>query len=157
MSAEGIAVGGQVRGWVLYDDSCGYCQRWIPFWESTLRRRGFAISALQAPWVSRTLRLGEDELVSDLRLVLADGRQISGADVYRYVMRRIWWAYPLYLVSVAPLFRRAFDWGYRTFADNRYRISRACRLRPIRSGEGAATPDHNQMQLTAPGKAERRN
>lgn len=157
MSAEGIAAGGQVRGWVLYDDSCGFCQCWIPFWESTLRRRGFAISTLQALWVSHTLRLGEDELVSDLRLVLADGRQISGADVYRYVMRRIWWAYPLYRVSVAPLFRLVFDWGYRTFADNRYRISRACRLRPIRSGEGSATPYHNQMQLTAPGKAERRS
>ena len=128
MPVEGIAAAGQIRGWVLYDDSCGFCRRWVPFWESTLRRRGFAISPLQAPWVSRTLTDGDGELLNDLRLVLADGRQIRGADVYRHVMRRIWWTYPLYLLSVAPLFRRAFDWGYRTFAANRHRISGACRL-----------------------------
>jgi predicted DCC family thiol-disulfide oxidoreductase YuxK len=139
LSVEGIGGGAHVRGWVLYDDSCGFCQRWIPFWESTLRRRGFAIAALQAPWVSPTLRLGDEALLSDLRLLLADGRQISGGDVYRYVMRRIWWAYPAYLLSVAPLSRRAFDWGYRTFAANRYRVSGACRLGPV-SRQGAA-PD----------------
>ena len=140
LSVEGIDGRGQVRGWVLYDESCGFCQRWIPFWETTLRRRGFAIAPLQAPWVSRTLGLGDEELLNDLRLVLPDGRQIGGADVYRHVMRRIWWAYPLYLFSVAPLSRRTFDWGYRTFAANRYRISRACRLKPVRSGEGGAPP-----------------
>jgi predicted DCC family thiol-disulfide oxidoreductase YuxK len=155
LSVEGMAGGGQVQGWVLYDDSCGFCQRWIPFWESTLRRRGFAIAALQAPWVSRTLRLGDEELLSDLRLVLADGRQISGADVYRHVMRRIWWAYPLYLFSVAPLSRRTFDWGYRTFAANRYRISGACGLRSVRSGEGAP-PDNHEMQLPKSAPAQNR-
>jgi len=140
LSLDGIAGSAQARGCVLYDDSCGFCQRWVPFWESTLPRRGFVIAALQAPWVSRTLRLGDEELLSELRLVFADGRQISGADVYRYVMRRIWWAYPLYLFSVAPLSRQAFDWGFGTFAANHYRISGACGLRPIRSGEEATTP-----------------
>jgi hypothetical protein len=43
-------------------------------------------------------------------------------------MRRIWWAYPLYVLSVAPVLSRIFDWGYRTFAAYRYRFSRACRL-----------------------------
>lgn len=141
MSIEGLAGCGEIQGWVLYDDACGFCQRWVPFWESTLRRRGFAIAALQAPWVSRTLGVGGETLLSDLRLVLADGRQISGADVYRHVMRHIWWAYPFYLFSVAPFSRRAFDWGYRTFAANRYHISGACGLRPVRSGAGAEAPD----------------
>ena len=109
LPVEGMDGSGHARGWVLYDDSCGFCQRWIPFWETTLRSRGFAIAPLQAPWVSRTLSLGDEELLNDLRLVLTDGRQINGADVYRHVMKRIWWAYPLYLFSVAPLFRRTFD------------------------------------------------
>jgi predicted DCC family thiol-disulfide oxidoreductase YuxK len=43
-------------------------------------------------------------------------------------MRRIWWAYPLYLLSVTPLLWRVFDWGYRTFANNRYHFSHTCRL-----------------------------
>jgi predicted DCC family thiol-disulfide oxidoreductase YuxK len=115
-------------GWVLYDDSCGFCRRWVPFWADTLRKRGFSIAPLQSEWVVERLKVKEEDLLFDLRLLLADGGQVCGADVYRLVMRRVWWAYPLYLLSVAPLLRRAFDWAYRTFAKNRYRVSGACRL-----------------------------
>ena len=117
-------------GFVLYDDSCGFCRRWIPFWETTLRKRGFAIAPLQSEWVIKQLNASQEDLLFDLRLLLADGSQVRGADVYRYLMRRIWWAYPLYLLSSLPLLRNIFDWGYRTFADNRYHCSRACRLPP---------------------------
>jgi predicted DCC family thiol-disulfide oxidoreductase YuxK len=115
--------------WVLYDDSCGFCRRWVPFWGDTLRRRGFAVAPLQSEWFREKMTGPEDDdLLRDLRLLLADGRQVRGPDVYRYVMRRIWWAYPLYLLSIAPWLRSVFDWSYRTFARNRYRFSRACRL-----------------------------
>ena len=115
-------------GWVLYDDSCGFCRRWVPFWKETLRKRGFAIAALQSEWVQQRLSMPDADLLQDLRLLLVDGNQVRGADVYRYVMARTWWAYPLYLLAAAPLLRRGFDWGYRTFAVNRHRFSRACRL-----------------------------
>jgi predicted DCC family thiol-disulfide oxidoreductase YuxK len=115
-------------GWVLYDDSCGFCRQWIPFWETTLRKQGLAIAPLQAEWVMNQLNTSDEDLLFDLRLLLADGTQIRGADVYRYVMQHIWWAYPIYLLSNAPLLRRVFDWGYRTFANNRYHFSQACRL-----------------------------
>jgi predicted DCC family thiol-disulfide oxidoreductase YuxK len=123
------------HGWVLYDGACGFCSWWVPFWEETLRKRGFAIAPLQVSWVRKKLGLEDSELVSDLRLLLVDGGQVSGADVYRHVMRRIWWAYPFYCLSVAPLFSSIFDWGYRTFARNRYRVSQACRL-PGNHGAG---------------------
>jgi predicted DCC family thiol-disulfide oxidoreductase YuxK len=128
-------------GWVLYDDSCGFCRRWIPFWSDTLCKRGFAIAPLQSDWVGQKLNVPYADLLFDLRLLLADGRQLRGADVYRFVMRRIWWAYPLYLLSVAPVLRRVFDWSYRTFANNRYRISRACRLSASRCRPNLAAGD----------------
>ncbi len=112
--------------WVLYDGSCGFCSRWVPFWENTLRARGFRIARLQSDWVVERLALPGADLLADLRLLLDDGRQIRGADVYRYVMRRIWWAYPFYLLSVTPLLRSVFDGAYRAFANNRYLVSRAC-------------------------------
>jgi len=115
-------------GWVLYDDSRGFCRRWIPFWESTLRKRGLAIAPLQAGWVVQRLQVPKEDLLFDLRLLLADGTQVRGADVYRYAMRRIWWAYPLYLLSSAPLLGKVFDRSYRIFENNRYHFSRACRL-----------------------------
>jgi len=120
----------EFRGTVLYDDSCGFCRRWVPFWEKTLNRRGFQIAPLQSQWVKEQLNLPAEELERELRLLLSDGGQAIGADVYRYVMRRIWWAFPFYLISIAPVFRRIFNWSYRTFADNRYRISSSCGFSP---------------------------
>jgi len=116
------------HGWILYDDSCGFCRRWVPFWEGALRRRGFDIAPLQADWVRAKLQLNESDLLRDLRLLLSDGSQICGAEVYRYATRRIWWAWPVYLVSVTPGLRSVFDWGYRTFATNRFRVSDTCGL-----------------------------
>ena len=117
-------------GFVLYDNSCGFCRRWVPFWKTTLLKRGFAIAPLQSKWVLEQLKPSQQDLLFDLRLLLADGNQVRGADVYRYLMRRIWWAYPIFLLSAAPLLRNVFDWGYRTFANHRHLFSRACRLPP---------------------------
>jgi predicted DCC family thiol-disulfide oxidoreductase YuxK len=114
-------------GWILYDDSCGFCRRWVPFWEKSLRKRGFEIATLQMDWVRQKLQLSDNDLLQDLRLLLASGKQIQGAAVYRYAMKRIWWAYPVYLFSIAPLGRAVFDWSYKKFAAHRYQISRACK------------------------------
>ncbi len=128
-------------GFVLYDDSCGFCRRWVPFWETTLRKRGFAIAPLQSKWVVERLKASQEDLIFDLRLLLTDGRQVRGADVYRYLMRRIWWAYPIFLLSSAPLLRNVFDWGYRTFANHRHVFSRACRLPPAPETGASSTDD----------------
>jgi len=118
------------EGWVLYDASCGVCARWVPCWAPTLARHGLAVAPLQAPWVAERLALSPDAALRDIRLLLRNGRQLTGADVYRHVMRRLWWTYPLYLLTVAPGLRRLFDGAYRAFADHRLRISAACGLRP---------------------------
>ena len=34
----------QPAGWVLYDDACGFCRQWVPFWRETLSKRGFSIA-----------------------------------------------------------------------------------------------------------------
>ena len=118
------------EGWVLYDETCGVCSRWVPFWAPTLARLGLTVTPQQAPWVVSRLGLSPDAVLKDIVLLFNDGRQLVGADVYRYVMRNIWWAYPLYLLSIIPALRQLFDLGYRVFADNRLRISAACGLRP---------------------------
>jgi predicted DCC family thiol-disulfide oxidoreductase YuxK len=107
------------QGSILYDASCGICSRWVSSWTPTLQRHGFAVAPLQSPWVPSHTGLKETQLLDDVRLLRPDGRLTSGPDVYRYVMRRIWWAYPGYLLSLAPGFRQLFDWAYRTFARHR--------------------------------------
>jgi len=93
-------------------------------------RRRFGNGASASPrfrsaWLRDHPALSKIELLDDLRLLLEDGRHIQGEDVYRYLMRRVWWAWPLYLFSIAPVTKSLFGWGYRTIAKNRYRFSKA--------------------------------
>lgn len=128
--------------WVLYDGACGFCSHWVPFWRDTLARRGIAIATLQEPWVvghllARGVRT--EDLLDDLRIIVAaSGEVIPGGDAYRFAFRRIWWAWPLWVLSVTPGLRRLFDRGYRAFAENRYRVSKACRI-PLKPPEGAGS------------------
>jgi predicted DCC family thiol-disulfide oxidoreductase YuxK len=117
-----------LRGCVLYDGHCGFCSRWVQFWKPTLERHGFKIAALEEAWVAEKLKMPPEELVYDIRLLTPAGQIISGADVYLNVTRRIWWAWPFYAVFSLPGFNRLIYVGYRWFANNRYHISRVCRL-----------------------------
>jgi len=117
-----------LRGCVFYDGHCGLCSRWVNFWRPTLARHGFNIAALEEPWVVEKLQMPYEELVADIRLLTASGELISGASVYLYVARRIWWAWPFYAIFILPGFHRLLHAAYRAFARNRYHIS--CRLNP---------------------------
>lgn len=118
------------EGVVLYDGLCGFCSRWVGFWAKTLARNGFEIAALQEPWVAPQLRLPPEVLFNDIRLLTGEGRVISGAEVYLYVTRRIWWAWPFYAGFSLPGLNRLLHAGYRWVALNRYCISHSCRLHP---------------------------
>jgi predicted DCC family thiol-disulfide oxidoreductase YuxK len=127
--------------WVLYDGACGFCSRWVPFWKDTLEKRGIGIATLQEPWVVAHLLargIAAEDLLDDLRIIVTgSGDVIPGADAYRFAFRRIWWARPLWVLSVTPGLRRLFDRGYRAFAENRYRVSKACGI-PVKSKDPAA-------------------
>jgi len=116
------------RGTLFYDASCGFCSRWIPFWSETLAARGFDIAPLQSDFARREFTLPDDELSNDLRLSLADGSKLSGANVYRHVLKHIWWAWPIYWLAIVPGLSSVFDGCYQAFARNRFRVSRACRM-----------------------------
>jgi predicted DCC family thiol-disulfide oxidoreductase YuxK len=119
---------------VLYDGQCGFCSHWVTYWSETLARHGFQIASLDEPWVASRLTMPYEDLITDIRLLTAGGELISGPDVYQYVMRRIWWAWPFHVIFRLPGFNRLIRAGYRWFARHRYRISRSCQLHP-RSGD----------------------
>ena len=114
------------KGWVMYDADCGICRLLAARVHDVLERRGIALVPLQEPWVVERLRLREEELLRDVHLLFIDGGQRTGADVYRYFMRRVWWLLPFYALSVTPGLKAVFDAAYRWFADNRHLISRTC-------------------------------
>jgi predicted DCC family thiol-disulfide oxidoreductase YuxK len=107
------------RGVLLYDERCVLCRTCVLRLDNVLRDHGFEIAPLESPWVSRRLNLPDKELLTDVRLLLPDGRQVVGADAYRYIMGHIGWLYPLYLLSLAGPMRRIFDAAYRAIAARR--------------------------------------
>ncbi len=128
---DSVGPGGTAdRGVILYDGQCGVCSRWVNYWAETLKRHGFKIGALDEAWVASQLKMPYEELVTDIRLLTVDGQLVSGADVYLYVARQIWWAWPFYAVFSLPGFNWLIRTGYRWFARNRYWFSRSCRLQP---------------------------
>jgi predicted DCC family thiol-disulfide oxidoreductase YuxK len=134
--------GGPPRvAWVLYDGACGVCSRWVPFWKGTLERRGIGIAALQEPWVAGRLAargIHPENFLDDFRIVVEEtGDVIPGADAYRWALRRIWWAWPFWALSVTPGLGGFFDAAYRRFAESRYRVSKACRI-PVRPPDPGA-------------------
>jgi predicted DCC family thiol-disulfide oxidoreductase YuxK len=129
MSAPGSS-DAPAKGWVLYDRDCGFCSRWLQFWQPTLAKHGFDSVALQEPWVTKKLQLLPEQLLYDIRLLTCDGKVVSGADVYLQVTKRIWWARLFYTVFSLPGFNWLIHTCYRWFARNRYCVSRACQLEP---------------------------
>ena len=114
--------------WILYDNQCGFCSRWVRFWQPVLAKRSIQFAGLQEPWVSDRLKMSGEELLFDIRLLRRD-RVFSGADVYLQVARRIWWAWPFYAIFSLPVFNQLIHFCYRWFAHNRHRISHTCGLR----------------------------
>jgi predicted DCC family thiol-disulfide oxidoreductase YuxK len=66
--------------------------------------------------------------VRDIRLVTTAGRSYAGADVYLFVARRIWWAWPFGTLFMLPGLRSLIWAGYRWFARNRQCISGICKM-----------------------------
>jgi predicted DCC family thiol-disulfide oxidoreductase YuxK len=114
------------RGWVLYDGDCPFCVRWLRLWSPVLHRHGFKVDTLQADWTPGALGIKREEVLRDIRLLATDGATYAGADVYLYVAKRIWWAWPFGALFSLPGFKFLIWTGYRWFAANRQCISGYC-------------------------------
>lgn len=125
------------QGWILYDGGCGFCFRWVHFWEKVVASRGFAIKDLQSASAEGLLQIPPDELRDDIRVLTPGGRLESGASAYLYVASKIWWAWPFYAIFSLPGFNWILRHGYKWFNRNRYRLSRHCPMPQNPSKHGA--------------------
>jgi predicted DCC family thiol-disulfide oxidoreductase YuxK len=125
-------------GWVLYDGGCGFCFRWVHFWEKVIKRRGFALKDLQTAWADGSLQISQQHLLDDIRVLTRAGQLKSGADAYLFVAQKIWWAWPLHAIFHLPGVNWVLWRGYRCFNRNRYRISHHCPL-PQQANSGPAS------------------
>lgn len=105
---------------MLYDGECRLCARSAHRFGTLLRRAGFAPAPLQSQRAAGPL--------TEMLVITPDGRTFGGADALMQIARRIWWAWPLFLLAqlpgVLPLLRLA----YRKLAAKRHCMGGACRL-----------------------------
>jgi predicted DCC family thiol-disulfide oxidoreductase YuxK len=131
-----------VKGWVLYDGDCPLCTGAVRRFGPLLRARGFEPRPLQTPWVGEQLGLSPTQLLTEMRLLLPDGRLYGGADAFLQVARRYWWAWPLYLLGHLPGVKPLLRVLYRRIARNRRCLGDVCGIEPIGTGQGLGTvPD----------------
>src|SRR5436190_3098681 len=114
---------------IYYDASCGVCSTGVRRTQRWLARRGFVFEPLQGEGVAEMLATSAGEIPDEMKLRTRAGQILGGADALVYIARRIWWAWPIWLLSriagTMPIMRRA----YRFVARRRHRISRVCALR----------------------------
>jgi hypothetical protein len=97
MTRGAAAPSRDVRGWVLYDGSCGICSNWV---------LGLGTRALQDPGVLDQLGLDEATALREIQLLFTDGRRLAGPEVIRFVLRSRKRTLPLYALSVPATHRR---------------------------------------------------
>ena len=117
-----------LKGWILYDGGCGFCFRWVHFWEKAVARRGFELKDLQSAEEAGILKIPAENLLDDIRVLKVDDGLECAADAYLFVAEHIWWAKPLAMLFGLPGFNWVLWHGYRWFNRNRYRASRFCPL-----------------------------
>jgi predicted DCC family thiol-disulfide oxidoreductase YuxK len=111
--------GRHARGWLFFDAECGFCTRIAQWLAPALQKQGFALAPLQDPRVGALLGLSREELMREMRFLLADGSQHGGADAAVAVAREIWWARPLVWVAAIPGMMKWLRAGYYWIARRR--------------------------------------
>ena len=125
--------GRHARGWLFFDAECAFCTRLARWLAPILRRRNVETAPLQDPRVGALLGMQREELMRELRFLLADGSQYGGADAVLAVAREIWWSRPLVWVSTIPGMLPLVHAGYRRVAERRSCAGARCPVEATRS------------------------
>ncbi len=112
------------RGWVYYDAECSWCTGWVRRMGAVWRRRGFEFVPLQSETARVMLGLAADTSADEVKVQLAEGRILGGADAVAVLCKAVWWLRPVGWMLSVP--------GMRELARGLYR-GMACR-RPTRRG-----------------------
>ncbi len=113
-------------GWVYYDGECRLCRAWAERLRETLAKHRFHLLPLQSPDAARQLRIGNPTRSGEMKLRLADGTILGGADALIEIARRVWWGRPLWVVSRLPGIMAVLRAGYRLLAANRLCANGVC-------------------------------
>lgn len=115
------------KGWVLYDGDCPICLAFVRHLTKPLGRRGFKLAPLQTHWVMDRLGLRPYEPPAEMKILTAQGKIYGGADAIIYLARSIWWAWPLFIMTILPGGKSLLRLSYRWLARHRYCVKGGCK------------------------------
>ena len=111
-------------GWLFFDAECEFCTRMARWVAPILLPRGLGVAPLQDPRVGALLGLKREELLTELRFLLSDGKQFGGAAAAVAVAREICWAArPFVWFAALPGMMRVLDAAYKWIAEQRGCVS----------------------------------
>ena len=115
---------------IYYDDECRFCRDMLRRFGRTLAHRRFTFVPLQSPGAARVLGVSDEHLMDEMRVRLDNGAVFGGASALAAIARRIWWAWPLWVLSCVPGAMPLLDAAYRWIARNRHCLNGACEVGP---------------------------
>ena len=124
------------RGWVLYDASCSFCTGLMARNQALLEANGFRTEPLQSPWVRDRLKLPEEVLMEEMRVLTRQGEVMGGADALVHLANQMdarhrpWWAWVLVATSRIPFTLPVMRTAYRWVAARRQCRHGACTTAP---------------------------
>ena len=107
------------RGWIFFDQDCGFCRRLAFRFESTFAKRGFHFEPLQREWVRKRLHLAPERVLEEMRVLTATGQVFGGADAVILLARKLWWAAPFASIARFKPIHALLDHAYRWVAAHR--------------------------------------
>jgi len=107
------------RGWIFFDEDCGFCRDLALHFEQTFAKRGFDFEPLQREWVHKRLSLTPEQALEEMRVLTDDRRVFGGADAVIFLARQLWWARPLASIARFAFIHAWLDRSYRWVAAHR--------------------------------------
>ena len=114
------------RTWAFYDGDCPLCVQLAGWSRRPLARRGVAMAPLRTPWVAERLGIRATDPLRELVVLEPGDVRFGGVDAIARLMRRIWWAWPFWLVANVPLCRGVLGGLYRWIAARRHCLTGGC-------------------------------
>ena len=110
---------------LIYDGHCRICTSQITRLARWDTRGRLAYLSLHDPSVAeRYPELSHDALMKDMYLIDKRGHAHRGAEVIRYLSRKLPWMWPAAPILHLPGSMKLWQWMYRQIANRRYRFGK---------------------------------
>ncbi|HWD93525.1 MAG TPA: DCC1-like thiol-disulfide oxidoreductase family protein [Verrucomicrobiae bacterium] len=103
--------------WICYDADCARCVRWAGRLRGLCERHGFTLILLQSPDARARLRMPENQLLAEMRVITREGIIFGGGDALIYLSSVI--CRPLFALTFIPGVKPLLRSVYRFLARHR--------------------------------------